>query len=133
MMAIPKHRSIPFFGRLLILMGALCLLAACEPEFKRVDVKLLSDPPMDFDVDNDFIEIDDGMGIMVKLKPKSKNSIDYDSKDRIECASSDDDIFLVLNGAKHGEFGIVGISSGIAALRVKIDGVHETDIKVKVR
>ncbi|MDJ0764539.1 MAG: hypothetical protein QNJ97_16295 [Myxococcota bacterium] len=116
-----------------VLLSALMLTLACNPEYKHLAFTELSHPPSAISLVSDRIEIGAGIGIMVEATPKSGNSEPYGKRDKVELQSENSDVFRVVAGQKRREFALIGISPGETRLRVIIEGSHVDDIRVIVK
>ena len=132
MRAIIDRKRVLLVVSLLLVSVVISVLVGCNPKFKYLRITQLSTPPTPHYIMSDYMSLTAGSGVMIKVEPESKNSVEYDNDVHIELGAQDASIARVYPGINNREFAVVGLSPGDTVLRVVIEGSHKGDIAMNV-
>jgi hypothetical protein len=108
--------------RSLTLLSVLCGVAACQPRYDGLRLRLLTGQGQ---ISGDEIELVEGQAITIEVEPISSNPFeDYEKFNLVRLRSVDQTVVLAAPADDVDRFVLVGRGIGTTAIDVEIDGRH---------
>ena len=96
------------------------LLGCAGPDYERLDVILLNDPPSMVSVEEGF-SIPLGVSVVIEVHPIAMSD-HYDVDDQVRLASRDETVLTVLPGNRRRYFALIGMAVGETCVEVWVAG-----------
>jgi hypothetical protein len=108
-----------------LLIAALWVLGCTSPEYGGMTFQQSTEPPLPVTVTPERIELPEGIALLVKALPISKNEHDYTARDDMALTSGNESILGVHEADRITKVVLVGVRVGRTCLRVEVNDLEE--------